>query len=65
MFASIQDPTTLHYIFEGFAWFWAYTGIIFLTSINQLIFLMVMCDVFFEERTELFNRAYYLDLLRA
>jgi hypothetical protein len=39
----------------GFAWFSLQTAIISLNSINQLIFVMVKCDVLFEVRTEFLN----------
>jgi hypothetical protein len=39
----------------GFVWFLVQRGISSLSSINQLIFVMVKCGVLFEVRTELLN----------
>jgi hypothetical protein len=38
-----------------FVWFSLQTAIIFLNSVNQLIFVMVKSCVFFEVRTEFLN----------
>jgi hypothetical protein len=40
---------------NGFILFWEQTAIISLRSVNQLIFVMVKCDVLFEVRTEFLN----------
>jgi hypothetical protein len=39
----------------GFEWFSLWTEIIYLNSVNQLIFVMVKCGVLFEVRTEYLN----------
>jgi cytochrome bd-type quinol oxidase subunit 1 len=39
----------------GFIWFSLSVGIIFLISINQMIFVMEKCGVLFEVRTEFLN----------
>jgi hypothetical protein len=39
-------------LFMGFARFSVITGIISLNSVNQLVFVMVKCGVFFAVRTE-------------
>jgi hypothetical protein len=39
----------------GFVWFAVLTAIISLNSVNQLIFVMVKCSVFFAVRTEFLN----------
>jgi hypothetical protein len=51
----ILQLVTLHFVFMAFVWFSVYTAIISLNSINQLIFVMVKCDVLFEVRTGLLN----------
>jgi hypothetical protein len=38
-----------------FVWFLLQTGIIYLNSINQLIFVMVKCGVLYEVRTAFLN----------
>jgi hypothetical protein len=38
-----------------FVWFLVQTAIISLNSVNQLIFVMVKCGVFFAVRTEFLN----------
>jgi ABC-type transport system involved in cytochrome bd biosynthesis fused ATPase/permease subunit len=43
------------FVFVAFVWFSAKTGVIFLNSVNQLIFVMVKCGVLFEVRTEFLN----------
>jgi D-alanyl-lipoteichoic acid acyltransferase DltB (MBOAT superfamily) len=52
----LRQLLMLHFVFIGFAWFSPETAIISLNSINQLIFVMVKCDVLFEIRTELLNK---------
>jgi hypothetical protein len=42
----------------GFVWFSLQTVIISLNSINQLIFVMVMCGVLFKVRTKFLNIIY-------
>jgi hypothetical protein len=39
----------------GFVWFSVQTAIISLNGVNQLIFVMVKCGVFFAVRTEFLN----------
>jgi hypothetical protein len=39
----------------GSVWFSVSTAIIYLNSVNQLIFLMAKCSVLFEVRTEFLN----------
>jgi hypothetical protein len=36
----------------GFVWLWLYTAIIYLNSINKLVFIVVKCSVLFEVRIE-------------
>jgi hypothetical protein len=38
----------LHFVFIGFAWFSLQTAIIYLNSVNKLIFVMVKFGVLFE-----------------
>jgi hypothetical protein len=42
-------------VFMGFVWFSEKTVIISLNSVNQLIFVMVKCGVFFAVRNEFLN----------
>jgi hypothetical protein len=52
MYHMIYQSLTIHFVFVGFVWFFASTGIIFLNIVNKLIFVMVKCGVLFEVRTE-------------
>jgi hypothetical protein len=45
---------TLHFVLR-FVWFSLQAAIIYLNSVNQLIFVMVKCGVFFAVRTEFLN----------
>jgi hypothetical protein len=54
----LQQPETLHFVFLCFVCFPPQTAIIFLSSINQLIFVMVTGCVFFAVRTEFLNIVY-------
>jgi hypothetical protein len=45
----------LRFVFIGSVWFSLQTSIISLNSVNQLIFVMVKCCVFFAVRTEYLN----------
>jgi hypothetical protein len=55
MYQSLQQSVMLHFVFIGFVWLSLQTAIIFLNSVNQLIFVMVKCGVLFEVRTEFLN----------
>jgi hypothetical protein len=46
---------TGHFVCMGLAWFSVQTAIIYLNSVNKLIFVMVKCGVLFEVRTEFLN----------
>jgi D-alanyl-lipoteichoic acid acyltransferase DltB (MBOAT superfamily) len=50
-----RQTVTLHFVFIGFEWFSLQTAIISLNSVNQLIFVMVKCDVLFEAWTKFLN----------
>jgi hypothetical protein len=43
----------LSFVIIGFVWLALQTAIISLNSVNQLMYEMVKCGVFFEVRTEL------------
>jgi hypothetical protein len=45
----------MHFVLMGFVCFSLQTAVIYLNSINQLIFVMVKCGVLFEVRTEFLN----------
>jgi hypothetical protein len=51
----LWQSTMLYFVFIGFVWFSLKTAIISLNIINQPIFVMVMCGVLFEVRTEFLN----------
>jgi hypothetical protein len=51
----LYQSVTLNFEFVGFHMFFTVNGIIFLNSVNQLIFVMVKCGVLFEVRTEFLN----------
>jgi hypothetical protein len=51
----LWQSVMLDFVFIGFAWLSLLTAIISLNSVNQLIFVMVKCGVFFEVRTEFLN----------
>jgi hypothetical protein len=51
----LQQSVTLHFVFKSFVWFSMLTAIISVNSVNQLIFVMVKCGVFFAVRTEFLN----------
>jgi hypothetical protein len=56
MYHLLQQSVTVHFVFMDFIWL---SAIIFLNNINQLIFVMVKCCVFFEVRTEFLNRSIF------
>jgi hypothetical protein len=55
MFQLSEQYVTLYFVFMGFVRLSLQTAIIFLNSVNQLIFVMVKCGVLFEVRTEFLN----------
>jgi hypothetical protein len=55
MYHLLQESVPLHFVFMGLVSFSAWTAIISLNGVNQLIFAMVKCCVLFEVRTRLLN----------
>jgi hypothetical protein len=53
--SSFASNFSLNSAFWGYVWFSVWKVIIFLNSINQLIFVMVKCGFLFEVRTEFLN----------
>jgi hypothetical protein len=51
----LRQSVYFHFVFMGFVWLSLQTAIISLNSVNQLIFVMVKCSVFFAVRTKLLN----------
>jgi hypothetical protein len=55
MYHLLYYSATLYFVFVDFVWFSRKTAIISLNNVNQLIFVMAMCGVLFEVRTEFLN----------
>jgi hypothetical protein len=55
MYHPQKQSVMLNFVFVGLVWFSVWTWIISLNSVNQLIFVMVKCSVFFAVRTEFLN----------
>jgi hypothetical protein len=55
MYHLLYRSVILHFVFMGLVWSSVQTAIVSLNSVNQLIFVMVKCDVLFEVQTEFLN----------
>jgi hypothetical protein len=55
MYQELQYQLGWQFVLIGFVWFSAQSLIVYLNSVNQLIFVMVKCGVLFEVRTEFLN----------
>jgi hypothetical protein len=55
IYHRLLQSITLHFEFTNLVRFSLLTAIIFLNSVNQLIFVMVKCGVLFEVRTDFLN----------
>jgi hypothetical protein len=55
MYHPLYELVTLSFAFTDFVQLSEWTAIMSLNSVNQLIFVMVTCDVFFAVRTEFLN----------